>query len=92
MVGWHQDGILREAIDEDDEELFAPVGRKRANDVDRQGVPGTLRLDGASCLGLMAIISAKLSLMTAPSFLETDAPPCLMLIPVTKQLPKGVTS
>ena len=58
VAGRDEDGILREAIHEDNQELVVVVWRKRSHNVNRERVPGALGLNGTGRLLAMAIVGA----------------------------------
>ena len=58
VAGWDEDGILREAIHEDNQELVAVVWGKRSHNVNGERVSGALGLNGTGCLLAMAIVGA----------------------------------
>ena len=58
VAGGDEDGVFKKAVDEDDQELVALIRRQGSYNVDREGIPGPLGLDGACCLLAMAVIGA----------------------------------
>ena len=72
VAGGDEDGILQEAVHEDDQELMAVIQRKRSHNVNEQRIPGSLRLDSAGRLLAMATVGAQLTLGTALSGLQAD--------------------
>ena len=87
ITGRDEDGVLGEAIYEDNQELVASIGRERAHNIDRQGIPRPLRLDGARSLLAVAIIGAQLALGATLSSLQTDVAAFFMGVPVAEKLP-----
>ena len=73
IAGWYKYGVLGVAIQEHDEEFLAVIGWQRSHNVDRQRVPGTLRLIATSRLLTMAIIAARLTLGTTLPCFEANA-------------------
>ena len=63
------------------------IWRKRSHNVNRQRIPGALRLDSASRLLAVAVVGAQLTLGTALSGLQADAAAGLVCVPVAKELP-----
>ena len=87
VAGGDEDGVLRITVHEDNQELVAVIRRKRSHNVNRQRIPGALRLDSASCLLALAVVGAQLTLGTALSGLQADAAAGLVCVPVVKELP-----
>ena len=73
VAGGDEDGILRIAVHDDDQELMAVVRRKRSHNVNGQRIPGALRLDSAGRLLAMAVVGAQLTLGSALSSFQADA-------------------
>ena len=87
VAGGDEDGVLRTAVHEDNQELVAVIRRERSYNVNRQHIPGALRLYSASRLLAVAVVGAQLTLGTALSSLQADAAAGLVCIPVAKELP-----
>ena len=87
VAGGDEDDILRIAIHEDDRELMAVVRKKLSQNVNGQRIPGALRLDSASRLLVMAVVSAQLTLGTALSGFQADAASGFVRVPVVEELP-----
>ena len=92
VARWDEDGILRVAVYEDDQELVAVIWRERSHNVNRQRVPRALRLDSASRFLAVAVVGAQLTLGTALSGLQADAVASLVHIPVTEEFPQRVAT
>ena len=58
VTGGDEGGVFRKTVDEDDQELVASIRRQGSYNVDREGIPGPLGLDGACRLLAMAVIGA----------------------------------
>ena len=58
VAGGDEDGVLREAIHEDNQELVAVIWEQWSHSVNRQCVPGALGLDSTRCFLAMAVVSA----------------------------------
>ena len=82
-----EDGVFVETIYEDNQELVASIGRKRAYNIDGQCIPWSLGLDGACRLLVVAIIGAQLALGATLNGFQTDAAACFMGVPVPEKLP-----
>ena len=87
ITGRDEDGVLGEAIYEDNQELVPSIGRERAHNIDGQCIPRSLGLDGACRLLAVAIIGAQLALGATLSGLQTDAVACFMGVSVAEKLP-----
>ena len=92
ITGRDEDGVLGEAIYEDNQAFVASIGRKRAHNIDGQCIPWSLGLDGACRFLAVAIIGAQLALGATLSGLQTDAAACFMGVPVTEELPQSVAT
>ena len=92
VAGWDEDGILRVAVYEDDQELVAVIWKERSHNVNRQRTPWALRLDSARRFLAMAVIGAQLTLGTALSGLQADAAASLVRIPVAEEFPQRVAA
>ena len=87
ITGGDEDGVFGEAAHEDNQELMASIGRQGAHNIDGEGFPRSLGLNGARRLLVMAVIGAQLALGAALGSLQTDAATCFMGIPVTEEFP-----
>ena len=87
VAGGDEDGVLRITVHEDNQELVAVIRRERSHYVNRQCIPGALRLDSASRLLAMAVVGAQLTLGTTLSGLQADAAAGLVCAQVAKKLP-----
>ena len=58
VAGGDEDGILREAIHEDNQELVAVIWRKWSHNVNRERVPGALGLNGTGRHLAMDVVGA----------------------------------
>ena len=83
---------LEKTIHEDNQELVAAVGRKRAHNIDGQHIPRPLGLDGAGRLLAVAIIGAQLTLGATLSGLQADAAAGFVGVSVTEKLPQSVAT
>ena len=92
IAGGNEDGVLRATIHEHDEEFLAVIGWQRSHNVDGQRFPWTLRLDGASRLLTMAIITAQLALVTTLCYFEANAATGFMIISIPEELPQCLPS
>ena len=92
VAGWDEDGILRVAVYEDDQELVVVIWRERSHNVNRQRVPRALRLDSASCFLAVAVVGAQLTLGTALSGLQADAAAGVVSISVAEEFPQRVAT
>ena len=90
VAGWDEDGILRVAVYEDNQELVAVIWRERSHNVNRQRVPLALRLDSAGHFLVVAIVGAQLTLGTALSALQADVAAGVVLILVAEEFPQRV--
>ena len=88
VAGWDEDGILRVAVHEDDQELVAVIWREWSHNVNRQRVPRALRLDSANHLLAVAVVGAQLTLGTALTGLLAEAAAGLVCIPITEEFPQ----
>ena len=61
VAGGYEDGVLRIAVHEDNQELVAVIRRERSHNVNRQLIPGALRLYSASRLLAVAVVGAQLT-------------------------------
>ena len=80
IAGGDEDGVLRIAVHEDNQELVAVIRRERSHNVIRQHIPGVLRLYSASRLLAVAVVAAQLTLGTPLSGLQADAAAGLVCI------------
>ena len=87
VAGGDADGVLRITVHEDNQELVAVIRRKWSHNVNRQRIPGALRLDSASHLLAVAVVGAQLTLGTALSGLQLDAAAGLVCVLVAIELP-----
>ena len=87
VTGEDEDGVFGETVNEDDQELVASIWRQRPHNVNGEGIPWSLRLDGARRLLAMTVIGAQLALWAALGSLQTDAATCFMGIAVTEEFP-----
>ena len=58
VAGGNEDGVFRITVHEDNHELMAVIWRERSHNVNRQRIPGALRLDSASRLLAVAVVGA----------------------------------
>ena len=68
------------------------VGRKRAQNVDKQRIPRALGLDGIRRILAVAIIGAQLALGAPLSGLQADVAAGFVGIPDTEELPQSVAT
>ena len=87
VAGKDEDGVLGITVHKDNQELVAVIRSERSHNVNRQRIPGALRLDSASRLLVVAVVGAQLTLGTALSSLQADAAAGLVCVTVAKELP-----
>ena len=88
VAGRNEDGIFGITIHEHDEEFLSVIRRQRSHNVNGQRIPGTLRLDGTSCLLAMSIVTAQLILETTLSCFEADVAIGFVRILIAEELPQ----
>ena len=64
----------------------------RAHNVNGEGIPWSLRLNGARRLLAVAAIGAQLALRAALGGLQTDAVTCFMGVVVTEEFPQSMAA
>ena len=84
VTGGNEDGVFGETVNKDDQELVVSIWRQRPHNVNGEGIPWSLRRDGARRLLAMTIIGAQLALWAALDDLQTDAATCFMGMVVTE--------
>ena len=92
VAGGDEGGALQIAVYEDKQELVAVVRREWSHNVNRNRIPGALRLYGASRLLAVTVVGAQLTLGTALSGLQADVAAGLVCVPVTKEFPQLVAT
>ena len=88
IAGRNEDGILRVAIHEHDEEFLAVVGWQRSHNIYGQRVLWPLRLDGPRRLLTVAIIAAQLTLGTTLCDFKANAATGFKIISIAEELPQ----
>ena len=92
VAGGDKDGVFGEAIHEDDQELVASIWRYGTHNINGEGIPGSMGLNGARCFLAMAVVSAQLALWAALGSLQTDVATCFIGITVTEEFPQSVAA